>query len=84
MEKKQLIEQKPIFGPHFRGMNREEWVTPIPGLPCLTGLHEMENSEVVANHLWLDLNLVEGLAIVDANDAPNNCTVLGEIAKRIF
>jgi hypothetical protein len=44
----------------------------------------MENSEVVANHLWLDLNLIEGLAIVDANDAPNNCTVLGEIAKRIF
>ena len=43
-QKIQLIEQRPIFGPHFRGMNREEWVAPIPGLPCLTGLYEMENS----------------------------------------
>jgi hypothetical protein len=27
-------------GTHFylRGMNREEWVAPIPGRPCLTGL----------------------------------------------
>lgn len=23
---------------YLRGMKREEWVAPIPGLPCLTGL----------------------------------------------
>ena len=23
---------------HLRGMNLEEWVAPMPGLPCLTGL----------------------------------------------
>ena len=22
---------------YFNGMNLEEWVAPIPGLPCLTG-----------------------------------------------
>ena len=31
-----------------------------------------ELSEVVANHLRLDLNLVEGLAIVDTDDATNH------------
>lgn len=29
---------------YLSGMNREEWVAPIPGLPCFTGLYEMENS----------------------------------------
>ena len=29
---------------HLRGMNLDEWVAPIPGLPCLTGLYEIENS----------------------------------------
>ena len=24
--------------PYLRGMKREEWVAPIPGRPCLTGL----------------------------------------------
>ena len=23
---------------YFRGMNRDEWVAPMPGLPCFTGL----------------------------------------------
>lgn len=27
-----------IEAAHLRGMNREEWVAPIPGRPCLTGL----------------------------------------------
>ena len=31
-----------------------------------------ELCEVVANHLRLDLNLVEGLAIVDTDDATNH------------
>ena len=31
-----------------------------------------ELCEVVANHLRLDLNLIEGLAVVDADDAPNH------------
>ena len=29
---------------YFNGMKREEWVAPIPGRPCLTGLYVMENS----------------------------------------
>ena len=29
---------------YFRGMNRDEWVAPIPGRPCLTGLYVMLNS----------------------------------------
>ena len=28
----------PSSGFYLRGMNREEWVAPIPGRPCLTGL----------------------------------------------
>jgi hypothetical protein len=31
-----------------------------------------ELCKIVANHLRLDLNLVEGLAIVDTNNAPNH------------
>ena len=31
-----------------------------------------ELCKVVANHLRLDLNLIEGLAVVDADDAPNH------------
>ena len=27
-----------ISSVYFRGMKREEWVAPIPGRPCLTGL----------------------------------------------
>lgn len=29
---------------YFRGIKREEWVAPIPGLPCFTGLYVTENS----------------------------------------
>ena len=29
---------------HLRGINLEELVAPTPGLPCLTGLYEIENS----------------------------------------
>lgn len=29
---------------YFRGMNLEEWVAPMPGRPCFTGLYVMENS----------------------------------------
>lgn len=29
---------------YLSGMNRDEWVAPIPGRPCFTGLYDMENS----------------------------------------
>jgi len=71
-------------------MKREEWVAPIPGRPCLTGLlggcqqctkereigenvlRDGELSQVVANHLRLDLNLVELLAGVDTDDGTDH------------
>lgn len=31
-------------GVYFSGINLEECVAPIPGLPCLTGLYVIENS----------------------------------------
>jgi hypothetical protein len=33
-----------LLRPYFNGMNLDECVAPIPGLPCLTGLYEIENS----------------------------------------
>lgn len=74
---------------YLRGMKREEWVAPIPGLPCLTGwlwnvsinplllnpvyiLRDREFSQVVSNHLRLNLDLVELLSRVDTNDATNH------------
>ncbi|KAA8573792.1 hypothetical protein EYC84_005348 [Monilinia fructicola] len=33
----QMIQSKCIPIIYLRGMKREEWVAPIPGLPCLTG-----------------------------------------------
>ncbi|KAL2283406.1 hypothetical protein FJTKL_10002 [Diaporthe vaccinii] len=71
---------------YFRGMKREECVAPIPGRPCLTGrlkgvddsprngnvLRDRELSQVVADHLRLDLNLVELLSGVDADDAADH------------
>ncbi|KAL3704663.1 hypothetical protein TMatcc_008335 [Talaromyces marneffei ATCC 18224] len=43
-------------------MKREEWVAPIPGLPCLT----------VSNHLRLNFNLVEFLAGVDTDNGSDH------------
>jgi hypothetical protein len=32
------IDQNPVYTSiYLRGMKRDEWVAPIPGLPCLTG-----------------------------------------------
>ena len=31
------LQRKQYDAFYFRGMNLEEWVAPIPGLPCLTG-----------------------------------------------
>lgn len=31
-----------------------------------------ELSKIMADHFWLDLNLIEGLAIVNSNDAPDH------------
>jgi len=72
-------------------MKREEWVAPIPGRPCLTGLllyhlaitfspstHEAnllrdrELSQVVTDHLGLDLDRVELLSGVDTDDGTNH------------
>ena len=60
---------------NLRGMNREEWVAPIPG-DRLSVLHALvcdaELSKVVANHLGLDFNLGECLAIVYTNDVADH------------
>ena len=54
-------------------MNLEEWVALIPGLPCLTGLYEIQNSnKVVSNHLRVDLNMVEGLTTLHTNNATDH------------
>ena len=43
MESTQKPEMAEVFF-YLRGMNLDEWVAPIPGRPCLTGLYVMENS----------------------------------------
>jgi hypothetical protein len=40
----QYVSHSTTLAIYLSGMNREEWVAPIPGLPCFTGLYEMENS----------------------------------------
>lgn len=40
-----------------------------------------ELSKIMANHLGLDLNLIEGLAIVDSNNAPNHFRYNDHVAK---
>ena len=43
------------------------------GPSMLNGLvRYRELSKIVANHFRLDFNLIEGLAIVNTNDAPNH------------
>jgi hypothetical protein len=43
-----------------------------------------ELCEVVANHLRIDLNLVEGFVVVDANDAPNHLVHNDNVAEVCF
>ena len=71
----------------FNGINRDEWVAPIPGRPCLTGFYPLthhprvkgelhirdtELSKIVSCHLGLDLDSIENLAIINPNDTSNH------------
>eukprot|EP00850_Spirogloea_muscicola_P002807 SM000011S18985 [mRNA] locus=s11:186395:190464:+ [translate_table: standard] len=63
---------------YLSGMKRDECVAPMPGRPCFTGFNTGGRStasrvtRLVRAAAHLDLDLVEDLAIVDADDATDH------------
>jgi hypothetical protein len=73
MENQTLVENKTPYPASLEG-NEPRGVGGTDTRPTVLDrlVRDGELCEVVANHLRFDLNLVEGLAIVDTDDATNH------------